>query len=310
MRTQLTLFLIFLFFINPSFTSAQSNPNPEFDTFKGTVYKLPRQKKYKLQYHPRLEKQEVITTLKWDKIDVPETDDRELFPDVGLRYGFSIIFKSNMKIAKEGFYKFSLTSDDGSVLWIGEKAVILNDGIHKMRFVEDSIALSPDTYPIKIWYFQKFPDRFGIQFNSSYYRDMIAGESITPLENPITQQQLKLVIPNQILNFEYDSYEVDASAKIFLDSIANKILTVPNIATLKISGFTDDTGSKIYNSELSIKRAITIQKELAQRIKNPSIKYDVKGYGESRFLYPNDSEENRKKNRRVEIEIVLKDKKE
>lgn len=310
MRTQLTLFFIFLFFINPSFTSAQSNPNPEFDTFKGTVYKLPRQKKYKLQYHPRLEKQEVITKLEWDKIDVPETDDKELFPDVGLRYGFSIIFKSNIKIAKEGFYKFSLTSDDGSVLWIGEKAVILNDGIHKMRFVEDSIALSPGTYPIKIWYFQKFPDRFGIQFNGSYYRDLIVGESITPLENPVTQQQLKLVIPNQILNFEYDSYEVDASAKIFLDSIANKILTVPNIATLKISGFTDDTGSEIYNSELSIKRAITIQKELTQRIKNSSIKYDVKGYGESRFLYPNDSEENRKKNRRVEIEIVLKNKKE
>ena len=143
------------------------------------------------------------------------------------------------------------------------------------------------------------------RFKGWYYRDLKKEESITPLEKPFAQQ-LKLVIPNQILNFEYDSYEVDADAKIFLDSIANKILTIPNIATLKISGFTDDTGNETYNSELSIKRAMSVQKELAKRIKNPMIKYDVKGYGESRFLHPNDSEENRKKNRRVEIEIVLK----
>ena len=300
--------LTFLLYLSASFSQfivAQSNFDPTFDTFKATAHTLPKTKNYELKYHPKHEEQPVLAEFEWEEINIPETDDKELFPDVGKRYGFSVVFKSNMKISKKGIYKFSLNSDDGSILWIGKKAVLLNDGIHQMRYKEDSLALAPGTYPIKIWYFQKFPDRFGIQFNGSFYREMKENESVDPIETHVTKN-LKLVIPNQILNFEHDSYQVDVDAKIFLDSISNKILTFKNIESLKISGHTDDTGNEIYNSELSIKRAITIQGELMKRIKDPLIKYEVKGLGESRPIAPNNSDENRKKNRRVEVEVILK----
>ncbi len=304
MKTHVIQLVTLFLFYNISFTTAQKKPNPAFDTFKATAYKLTKTKKFELKYHPSHEDQPVISEFEWKEINIPETDDKELFPDVGMRYGFSVVFKSNMKIKKEGIYKFSLNSDDGSILWIGKKAVLLNDGIHQMKYVEDSIALTPGSYPIKIWYFQKFPDRFGIQFNGSYYRDLQEDESVTPIETHVAKN-FKLVIPNQILNFEHDSYQVNADAKIFLDSIANKILTVSNISILKISGHTDNTGNDIYNSELSMKRALTIQNELLKRIKDPMIKYEIMGLGESRPLHPNDSDENRRKNRRVEIEVIM-----
>ena len=39
-------------------------------------------------------------------------------------------FDGFLKIARDGEYRFRLTSDDGSKLWIDGKPVVANDGIH------------------------------------------------------------------------------------------------------------------------------------------------------------------------------------
>lgn len=281
---------------------AQENFDPQFETFKGTAYELPR-KKYNFKFHPKYEKQTPIGQLEWKEINIPETPDTEMIPEIGKRYGYCIIFKSKMKIEKEGWYKFSLNSDDGSILWIGKKAVLLNDGTHQMQLKEDSVALNVGSYPIKIWYYQGFPDRYGIQFKGKYYREFLPNENPTNLSPPVAKP-MKMVIPNQILNFDHNQYVLDADAKIFLDSIANKILTFENISTIKISGHTDNVGKEGFNIDLSIKRAQAIHSELLKRIPVEKVKYKVQGFGESKPMESNQTPEGRMKNRRVEIEII------
>ena len=69
-----------------------------------------------------------------------------------------------------------------------------------------------------------------------------------------------------------------------------------------IEGHTDDTGSEEFNMQLSQKRANAVAALLADNGVDRS-RLTEKWYGESQPKYPNDSEENRIKNRRVEMAI-------
>lgn len=303
-----------LFFISLSFPISlfsQNNLDPTFDTFKGTAYEIPYKERYNLKYHPKYEKYPVITEFEWDEIDIPETEDVNLFPSVNKRYGFALILTSSVEITSEGWYKFALNSDDGSLLWIDEKLLVNNDGTHQMLLKEDSIALAPGNYPIRIWYYQGFPDRYGFQFNASFYRKLNASESITPLEKKSKKEKnIKLVISNQVLNFDHNSYRLDAKAKTFLDDFCNKTLTnidLKKIKLIKISGHTDNSGSANYNAQLSLQRAEALANELKKRILSEEIIYELKGLGESKPIASNITEEGKLENRRVVLEIIFKE---
>ena len=76
---------------------------------------------------------------------------------------------------------------------------------------------------------------------------------------------------------------------------------------VRVSGHTDDTPIKnaLYDSnwDLAYARARNVMKFGVNYSKLPPVKFSVVGYGEYRPAFPNDSEENRKKNRRIEIFI-------
>ena len=74
-----------------------------------------------------------------------------------------------------------------------------------------------------------------------------------------------------------------------------------------IEGHTDDTGGDDYNMTLSEKRAKAVQAFLESKGVNAD-RMTVKWYGETQPKYPNDSEANRQKNRRVELAIFANDK--
>lgn len=294
-----------------SFSFSQNNLDPTFDIFKATAYEIPKREGFGMKYHPKFEKYPVISQFDWEEINIPETDDSNLFPNVGKRYGFALILTSTVHIAAEGWYKFSLNSDDGSLLWLDKKLVINNDGTHQMRFQEDSIALSPGSYPIKIWYFQGFPDRYGFQFKGKYFRPLDKNETIPSLE--LSQKKdIKLVISNQVLNFEHDSYQLDQQAKIFLDDFCKKTLEkidLNKIKIIKITGHTDNSGQANYNAQLSLQRAESLANELRKRFLSEQIIYEIKGEGEKQPIASNNTEEGRLSNRRVVIEFILKENK-
>jgi outer membrane protein OmpA-like peptidoglycan-associated protein len=104
------------------------------------------------------------------------------------------------------------------------------------------------------------------------------------------------------ITFETNSAELNVSSYEELDRVVKLLIDNPEIK-IEISAHTDDVGSARYNLKLSDMRAQSVVDYLTS--KELSIERVIaKGYGESAPLVPNDSEENKAKNRRVELKII------
>jgi len=291
------LLLLLLSFGFGSYLSAQEIFNPEFSIFKGTVYKIPAREVSK-GYTPRVSSFEEIAQVEFELLDIPEQQDSILMPGVNRRDRFGIIFNAEMTIAQNGLYHFSLNSDDGSVLWINDKKVIHNDGLHKMTEVQDSIQLAKGRYPIRIWYFQGVADRYGLQFKASFLKASDSDSKIDPA-NPTHSKVFSFTAED--LNFDLNSFELDTSAESILDEVQQK-LNGQVLHKITIVGYTDNQGTAQYNEQLSLKRAQSVKEALDRKLQL-EVEYIVIGKGEQLPIASNNTVEGRELNRRVEIII-------
>ena len=81
-----------------------------------------------------------------------------------LEENFALMGSGYLKIDTAGTYTFHIWSDDGSKLFINEKEVINNDGIHGANYGEVSISMTPGYYSFRLEYFQGAGGRF-LSFN-------------------------------------------------------------------------------------------------------------------------------------------------
>lgn len=89
------------------------------------------------------------------KLDIPLQDFTRGFPGVPERFEwFAIDYTGNIWIPKGGRYHFSLASDDGSALFVDDRLVIDNDGIHPIVVKKGAVHLSAGRHSIRIAYFQ------------------------------------------------------------------------------------------------------------------------------------------------------------
>ena len=101
------------------------------------------------------------------------------------------------------------------------------------------------------------------------------------------------------IEFEFDSYKLLSSSFEELDEVVKYLNKKPDIR-VELSGHTDDVGSERYNLTLSRNRAQSVAHYLMFRgIAGSRIRST--GYGKSKPLLNNTTEETRKINRRVEI---------
>lgn len=105
------------------------------------------------------------------------------------------------------------------------------------------------------------------------------------------------------LPFDFDERKPDSGYENLLDSLAGLMKANP-AWKISILGHTDSLGSKEYNLRLSQERAQVVADELIRRGVG-STRIFVKGFGDTKPLRSNGSEEGRQKNRRVEI--ILKE---
>lgn len=104
------------------------------------------------------------------------------------------------------------------------------------------------------------------------------------------------------LNFEFGKAEIKKDSLPYLDNLADTLLKAKDW-TLEIQGHTDEKGSDEFNMNLSQNRADAVKKYLVSKgVVADSI--TAKGFGEKNPIVPNDSNENREKNRRVEFKIT------
>lgn len=102
--------------------------------------------------------------------------------------------------------------------------------------------------------------------------------------------------------FAFDAAELESEALPLLDTLASYLDRHPELS-IEITGHTDDQGSEAYNLKLSRNRAEAVSDYIeTQGIVSTRIK--ANGVGEEEPLAPNEDEESRARNRRVEIRFL------
>lgn len=102
------------------------------------------------------------------------------------------------------------------------------------------------------------------------------------------------------LTFDTDKATLKPEADPTLIEI-NKLMVKHPDLNLLILGHTDDQGSADYNMDLSARRAASVVKALEERFAMDPARLKSEGKGMTEPAAPNDSEENRALNRRVEL---------
>lgn len=116
----------------------------------------------------------------------------------------------------------------------------------------------------------------------------------------IKKDSLITLTENEVL-FQTNSFKLQSEHLASLDSIMSFLASHPQLE-VEISGHTDNIGTENHNLRLSTQRAEAV----AQYIVNKGIstkRTGFEGFGSSRPIASNDTEEGRRKNRRVEILI-------
>ncbi|MCE7924980.1 MAG: flagellar motor protein MotB [Haliscomenobacteraceae bacterium CHB4] len=104
------------------------------------------------------------------------------------------------------------------------------------------------------------------------------------------------------VNFETGSANLTADSRYELDNLVTGMNAYPNMV-IEVAGHTDNVGDPASNMTLSQARAASVVKYLTDRGISES-RLQARGYGDTKPLAPNDSDENRAKNRRTEFTIL------
>lgn len=131
--------------------------------------------------------------------------------------------------------------------------------------------------------------------NLEYYKEMQQDILLEPLEIGA-----KIILNNMF--FEKMSYKILPESKYELRRIVAMMKENPTMK-LEISGHTDSRGTRNYNNTLSEDRALAVVEYLTD-MGVPRNRFKARGFGPDKPIADNDTEEGRRKNRRVEINII------
>lgn len=122
----------------------------------------------------------------------------------------------------------------------------------------------------------------------------------------IKEEEIVINLPSPVL-FDIGKAELKEDAKTILSEVAQSLKSIPN--EIVVEGHTDNTpiygGRYKSNWELSAARAFSVRDFLIKQGVDEK-RISCVGYGEYKPIAPNDTEENRAKNRRIEIKIIKK----
>ena len=96
-----------------------------------------------------------VGTIYASSLNVPTRNFLEGFPGITRRYEwFAIDYTGRFWIQRPGEYEFALTSDDGAKLYIDDRLVVNNDGVHPTQLRMGSARLTGGIHRIRVSYFQ------------------------------------------------------------------------------------------------------------------------------------------------------------
>lgn len=105
--------------------------------------------------------------------------------------------------------------------------------------------------------------------------------------------------------FDVNKWDLKAESKAELQKIIAFLKANPTLK-VEFSGHTDNSGDKVFNKTLSNNRAKAIYDYVIEKGAIPATNLSYKGYGDTKPKAPNDSPENKAKNRRTELKVLAK----
>jgi outer membrane protein OmpA-like peptidoglycan-associated protein/Tol biopolymer transport system component len=140
----------------------------------------------------------------------------------------------------------------------------------------------------------------GYAFNSTTLD--VGKEGVANIEMKLLKLEQNAKLELKEILFESNSNKLSDISFIELERVITLMNENPTLK-VEIAAHTDDVGSDNYNLQLSDKRADSVVEFLIQNKVAPD-RFIAKGYGESTPKVPNESDDNRAINRRVELRIL------
>jgi outer membrane protein OmpA-like peptidoglycan-associated protein len=141
----------------------------------------------------------------------------------------------------------------------------------------------------------------------------ILGSAPPPVAAPEPEPQKRVevrenkIVINEKVQFELDSDKILPVSHDLLNEVAKVIKDNPQIKAIEVEGHASAEGSDDHNQKLSDRRAKAVMKYLTKTAGTPKAMLTSKGYGETRPIADNETEDGREKNRRVEFTITQQD---
>lgn len=124
-----------------------------------------------------------------------------------------------------------------------------------------------------------------------------AQEMVNNIDNYKPAQQATIL-------FGFDKSNLTAQDKQRLDNVVQAVKPLKHYV-IQIRGYTDSSGAKGYNLQLSQKRANAVVRYLTLNGEIPLVRIYSLGYGEAAPVNPNSSRKGRELNRRVDVTIFV-----
>lgn len=124
-----------------------------------------------------------------------------------------------------------------------------------------------------------------------------------PAAAVVTKEKIEL---REMIHFGNNNAEIQADSFGLVDTIAKLMTEHTEIQHIVIEGHTDSRGKAAHNQKLSDARAASVMQALVLRGVQ-AMRMSSVGFGPTKPVAPNDTDENRAKNRRVELRIDKRD---
>jgi OmpA-OmpF porin, OOP family len=134
----------------------------------------------------------------------------------------------------------------------------------------------------------------------------VQSEEITPVIKNIVLSQIEVGVTVRLKNiyFDFDKTTLKSESFVELNKVVDFLKQNPSVE-IEIAGHTDSKGADTYNQSLSQGRSQSVVDHLVSEGIDVS-RLTAHGYGESKPLESNDTEEGRANNRRVEFTVLKK----
>ncbi|MEV0592329.1 OmpA family protein [Nonomuraea cavernae] len=147
---------------------------------------------------------------------------------------------------------------------------------------------------------QEIPDPADHQLTPLSYPMEIPSVSLDRSQETTTDdKRVRINLSSDVL-FKVNKADLSAKAQQILQRTATSIDT-SDAGTVKIDGHADATGDDAVNDPLSTRRAQAVRARLTSLVSREGVRFTAEGHGSREPLYPNDTKDGQRRNRRVTV---------